>query len=322
MPVDRRGTTCVVTGATSGIGLELAGILAGGGARVIGVGRDERRCAEARAAVMASTGGREVLWHVADLSSVGEVRALAAKIRAQADAVDVLVNNAGTFTFARRESVDGNEMQLAVNWLSGFVLTGLLMPLLRAAGAARVVTVSSGSHFSGRMHWEDIQLRTRYSGLTAYDQSKLATVLFTYELARRLGPGSPIGAYAVDPGLVKTEIGKKGNGRLVGLVWKIRTRRGISPREAATGVAYCATERSATGSGRYWKEGVALPSSRRSYSTVDARKLWELGETLGGIRYPAETAEGGDLLGPAEPRTALAEVAAALPGVTRVDGVR
>jgi NAD(P)-dependent dehydrogenase (short-subunit alcohol dehydrogenase family) len=288
---DLHGRTCVVTGATSGIGFALAGILADAGARVICVGRDESRCAEARAVIVANTGNREVSWQSADLSSVSQVRALAERIRAETDVVDVLVNNAGTFTLTRRESIEGNELQLAVNWLSGFVLTGLLMPLLRAAGGARVVTVSSGSHFSGRMHWDDIQLRRRYRGLVAYDQSKLATVLFTYELARRLGRGSPIGAYAVDPGLVRTDIGKKGNGLLVGMVWKIRTQRGISAREAAVAVAYCAAEESAAGkSGLYWKEGVARPSSRRSYDIGDAARLWELGETLGGLRFRAETA--------------------------------
>jgi NAD(P)-dependent dehydrogenase (short-subunit alcohol dehydrogenase family) len=207
---------------------------------------------------------------------------------------------------SRRESVDGNEMKLAVNWLSGFVLTGLLMPLLRAAGAARVVTVSSGSHFSGRMRWDDIQLRKRYSGLSAYDQSKLATVLFTYELARRLGPGSPISAYAVNPGLVKTDIGRKDNGPLVGIVWKIRTHRGIAPLRAAADVAYCAAEECVAGkSGLYWKEGVALPSSRRSYDEGDVRRPWKLGETLGGIRYLSETAEGEIYWAPQRPEPHL-----------------
>jgi NAD(P)-dependent dehydrogenase (short-subunit alcohol dehydrogenase family) len=306
MSIDMRGKTCVVTGATSGIGFALAGILAGAGARVICVGRDESRCAEACASIAANTANHEVSWQSADLSSVAQVRDLAAKIRAEADAVDVLVNNAGTFTLTRRESIDGNEMQLAVNWLSGFVLTGLLMPLLRAAGKARVVAVSSGSHFSGRMHWDDIHFRRGYRGLSAYDQSKLATVLFTYELARRLGAGSPVSVYAVDPGLVRTDIGKKGNGPLVGMVWKIRTHRGISPWEAAAAVAYCAAEESAAGkSGFYWKEGVALPSSRRSYDIGDAARLWELGETLGGLRFPAETACGETYWAPQSPEPHL-----------------
>jgi retinol dehydrogenase-12 len=291
MSVEMVGKTCVVTGATSGIGFEVARILAGAGARVVCVGRDDTRVAEACSAIMADTGNTAVCGRCADLSSLAEVRALAAGLRAAAGTIDVLVNNAGTFTPTRRESADGNEMQLAVNWLSGFVLTGLLMPSLCAARKARVVTVSSGSHFSGRIHWDDIQLRRRYRGLAAYDQSKLATVLFTYELARRLGPCSPVSAYAVDPGLVRTDIGKKGNGRLVGLVWKIRTRRGITPREAAAAVAFCAMDGSTDGkTGLYWKEGAALPSSRRSYDTGDAGRLWEIGESLGGLRFPVKAA--------------------------------
>jgi NAD(P)-dependent dehydrogenase (short-subunit alcohol dehydrogenase family) len=232
-----------------------------------------------------------VSWQIAELSSLAEVRELAARILAVADAVDVLVNNAGTFTLSRRQSVDGNEVQLAVNWLCAFVLTGLLMPRLLAAPEARVVTVSSGSHFSGRIHWEDIQLRRRYRGLTAYNQSKLAAVLFSHELARRLGHGSSVSSYVVDPGLVRTDIGRKGNGPLVGLVWKIRSRRGISPQEAAFAVAYCAAEGSAAGrTGLYWKEGVAVPSSRRSCDTGDAARLWGLGEALGGLHFPVEAA--------------------------------
>ena len=293
MPVDMSGKTCVVTGATSGIGLALAEVLAGAGARVICVGRNQRKCAQACAAVSAATGNHEIHGRTADLSSLAEVRALAAGIRAEGAAVDVLVNNAGTFTLSRRESADGNELQLAVNWLSGFVLTGLLLPSLLAAPESRVVTVSSGSHFSGRMHWEDLQLRRGYRGLTAYDQSKLATVLFTYELARRLGQGSSLSTYAVDPGLVRTEIGKKGNGPLVGLAWKIRARRGISARDAASAIACCAMNEEVAGkSGLYWKEGIALPSSRRSYVSGDAARLWELGEILGGLRYPGKAAAG------------------------------
>ena len=178
--------TSIVTGATSGIGRELVKLLAARGGRVIGVGRSAERCSQAQQDIRDATGNPRVAYLKADLSSQVEVRELAAAIAASEAHIDVLVNNAGVFTLSRRETVDGLETQLAVNWLAAFMLTGLLLPRLSAAPGSRVVNVSSGSHFSGTMHWSDLGLRRGYHGLKAYDQSKLAAVLFTYELARRL----------------------------------------------------------------------------------------------------------------------------------------
>jgi retinol dehydrogenase 12 len=290
---------CVVTGATSGIGLETARILAQGavsgategGPReaplVIGMGRDRERCERACAALRACAPGAQICFEAADFSSIAQVRAAAARISRAVDHVDVLVNSAGTFTFRRQTTADGLETQLAVNWLAGFLLTGFLMPRLAAAGRARVVTLSSGSHFAWTMHWNDLQLRRGYNGLRAYDQSKLATVLFTRELARRLGPSSTVSAYAVDPGLVKTGIGAKGAGRIVQAVWRVRTRKGIPPCEAAESVIWCALDEAAAGrSGLYWKERKAVPPSRRATNMLDALRLWELGEKIGGLQFP------------------------------------
>jgi NAD(P)-dependent dehydrogenase (short-subunit alcohol dehydrogenase family) len=278
------GKTCVVTGATSGIGREVALLLASQGARVIGIGRDWNRCTEACSAIAAESGNPDVSFEIADLSSLPEIRALANRLRARCARIDVLVNNAGTFTFRRMETADGLESQLAVNWLAGFLLTGLLLPCLRAAPHARTVTVSSGSHFAGRIHWNDIQLHRRYHGLKAYDQSKLATVLFMAELARR--HGADLSTYAVDPGLVRTEIGMKRTGPLVRMVWKLRTRGGITARQAAESVAWCAA---ASGiddqTGLYWKEREPVTPSPRAQSGEDARRLWSMAEELCGLRY-------------------------------------
>jgi len=288
--------TTVVTGATSGIGKEVACLLAEREMRVLGVGRSPERCRAAETEIRELTGNPGVDFLQADLSSLADVQRLAAEIRERAPSIDVLVNNAGTFTLDRRLTVDGLETQLAVNWLSAFLLTGLLMEPLQRSGAARIVNLSSGSHFSGSMHWEDLGLSQGYQGLKAYDQSKLAMVLFTAELARRYaGPSDP-SVYAVDPGLVRTEIGAKGNGRLVKLVWKIRTRKGISPRQAAQSVAWCATEPSVRGkTGRYWKERAEARSSEESRDPAAARRLWEIGESLTGLRSP-EPASPGRLL--------------------------
>ncbi len=292
MTSSERVHTAVVTGATSGIGREAASLLAQRGMRVIGIGRSKERCRAAQAAVRTEAGHDEVDYFPADLSSLAEVRTVAERIARREPCVDVLVNNAGTFTFDRRLTVDGVEMQLAVNWLSAFLLTGVLLEPLRRAAAARVVNLSSGSHFAGTMHWDDLGLSRRYMGLTAYDQSKLAMVLFTGEMARRLsGPGDPAG-YAVDPGLVHTEIGAKGNNGLVRLVWRIRTRNGITPLEAARSVAWCATSPAAAGrGGRYWKECKEVEASAEARDPAAARRLWEIGEGLSGLRWPAGRGE-------------------------------
>ena len=285
MTYDMDGKTCVVTGATSGIGRETAALLAARGARLIGVGRSPERCDQAASEITAATGNQEVRFLEADLSRQADIRGLVVRIARITQRVDVLVNNAGTFAFAWKPTVDGIETQLAVNWLSGFMLTGLLLPLLPPG--ARVITLSSGSHFSGKMHWKDPGLRRWYFGLAAYDQSKLAVLLFTYELGRRLGKSRRILCHAVDPGLVKTEIGLKGNNALVRLAWRIRTRNGISPAEAARSVAFLATDPSVDGRAPgYWKECRMLDSSRASHDEGDARRLWALGEKLCGVSYP------------------------------------
>ncbi len=281
------GTTCVVTGATSGIGLETALILARHGARVIGVGRDPRRSEDAARRMRQAAPGAEVRFEVADLSSQAEVRALAARLRETELRLDTLVNNAGVFTFRRVESIDGIELQLAVNHLAAFLLTRELLPLLQAAPRARVVFVSSGSHVPGRIRWSDPGRRFLYSGLAAYEQSKLAVLMTSVELARRLGPRSTIDTFAVDPGLVRTEIGAKGAGALVRWIWGLRAGRGIDAREAAASVAWLAMEPSIEGTtGRYWKERRVVPSSRRSIDPVACRRLWALSERLCEARAP------------------------------------
>ena len=282
--------TCVVTGATSGIGFEAARILASRGRAVIGVGRDPERCATAARCLREATGNHTVRFEIADLSSLAEVHGLAERIRAQAPRIDVLVNNAGGFAFQRRETVDGIEKQFALNYLSGFLLTRLLLPAMAGWGAsahanprARVIMISSGSHYTGRMHWGDIGLRRFYNGLAAYDQSKLACILFTQELARRLGPGSPISTFAADPGLVNTQIGMKGTNTIVRLVWRLRAHRGISPAESAATIAYLALDpliRERTG--LYWKGCRAVAPSQRAQDAQDAARLWELSERLCG----------------------------------------
>jgi len=143
--------------------------------------------------------------------------------------------------------------------------------------------VSSGSHYTGRMHWKDVGMRRFYNGLAAYDQSKLACVLFARELARRLGPGSAVSVAAVDPGLVSTDIGLKGTNALVRLVWRLRAHRGVSAAESAATVAWLALDPSVgPRSGLYWKECRVETPSRRAQDDRDAARLWDLGGRMCG----------------------------------------
>ncbi len=280
----------VVTGATSGIGLATAEQLARQGAFVIGVGRSSERCAETESRLRGACPQAGARCFFADLALQSQVHALAAAVREELSArkiesLDGLVNNAGTFTFYQTLTAEGFEMQWAVNHLAPFLLTHELLPLLQAAPEARVVTVSSGSHYHTRMHWNDLQLRRGYNGLLAYKQTKLCNVLFTAELCRRLGRESRVRAFAADPGLVFTEMGFKGNPGLVRWIWDRRRQGGISPEESARGVVFLATESSiAEAPEIYWKHSQPKAPNPHALDPKAARRLWEISARMCGIK--------------------------------------
>ncbi len=315
MDTNISGKTVVVTGATSGIGLAAAEALVRQGAFVIGVGRSAERCREAERRLNflgGETGaGGSALYLVADLALQSQVRALAAEIRdvlasAHPQAVaarpqvfggekiglDGLINNAGAFTYWLTLTPEGFEMQWAVNYLAPFLLTHELLPLLQAAPSARVVTVSSDSHYGIRLNWEDIQLRRHYDGLRAYGQTKLASILFSLELNRILGEDSTVHAFAADPGLVKTDIGLKGNPALVRWVWARRRSGGVSPEESAKGIVYLVSEPSIQNSSEiYWKDGAPKKASKFGLDAEAARRLWEISEQMCGMKVEEAVAE-------------------------------
>ncbi len=226
---------------------------------------------------------------MADLSLQTQVRRLALEIRAKLQAhhsssLDALINDAGTFTYHMSLTPEGFEMQWAVNHLAPFVLTHLLMPLLLHASTGRVVTVSSGAHYNTRLKWTDLQLRRGYNCLLAYKQTKLANVLFTAELNRRLGGRSTLRAFAADPGLVSTEMGSKGNPALVRWIWDWRRHSGVTPGQSAGGVLYLATQPSIQNSPQiYWKDSHPKTPDPYAMDEEAATRLWDLSEQMCGI---------------------------------------
>ena len=264
--------------------------MAQAGASVIGVGRAPERCAQAegRLRALLPDGGRAVVL-LADLSVQANVRRLARDIRQtltdwELSVLDGLINNAATVPFWQTLTPEGFDMQWAVNHLAPFLLTHDLLPLLKAAPSARVITVSSGSHYNARLNWDDIQLLRRYAPLRAYGQTKLANVLFSAELNRRLGADSTVHAFAADPGLVNTEIGLKSNSFIARWLWDWRRRGGISPEETAKGIVYLATEPSIQNSPEvYWKHGRPKTPSAYALNPQAAKQLWELSAQMCGL---------------------------------------
>jgi NAD(P)-dependent dehydrogenase (short-subunit alcohol dehydrogenase family) len=281
----------LITGATSGIGLAASKGLVGEGHLVIGVGRSEEKVDAAQQSILTKHPDADIHYLLADLSSQTQIHKLAKEVRAylntrNLDHIDVLVNNAGAVSSWFTLTEDGYELQFAVNHLAPFLLTHELLPLLEKSEQARILTTSSASHRNTRIHWKDVMLRKHYSTLGAYKQSKLANVLFTYELNRRLGPDSPVTAFAIDPGLVNTNIGTKGTNGFVNWFWKKRSSKGTCPEIAAETIVYLGCRREIPYSNAYyWKECHPISPSRYAQKEEPAARLWELSEKLSGIRF-------------------------------------
>jgi len=277
-----QGKTCLVTGATSGLGAATALELARLGATVVVAGRDAAKCRAQVDAIRRETGARaeEV---VADLAVLDQVRRMAAEVASRFPRLDVLVNNAGTYLFERALTQDGLERTFAVNYLSHFLLTNLLLDRLAASPASRVVCVSSNAHGGGRIDFDNLQGERRYERLDAYARSKLALLMFTYELSRRR-KGSPPTANALHPGVVATDLGAE-NGPVRGwLRVRVRNLLGrsmITPEEGARAIVRLASSPELEGvTGRYFDQGREVRSSPPSYDEAVARRLWEVSEAL------------------------------------------
>jgi retinol dehydrogenase-12 len=273
--------TILITGSTHGIGETAAKVLAAQGHQVILHGRSEQRCKEVAQAIESQAGNGPVPYFVTDLSNLQHVRELASLIKANFDRLDVLVNNAGTFCMTRQANPDGFEMTWTVNHLSAFLLTLDLLELLKASTPARIVNVSSNSHYGARLDCDPLTgwAKGPYRSWDAYGRSKLANVLFTYELHRRLDEQG-VTANALHPGLVRTNIWTH-YGLLSRLIIPVINRRAISPEEGAKTIVYLAASPEVEGmSGRFFTRCQAMDSSRESYRVSTARRLWEAGEKL------------------------------------------
>jgi retinol dehydrogenase 12 len=275
------GKTVLITGFTQGIGKETALGLAKKGASLVLVARDAAR-AEAAANEVRAAGGGAVEVMLADLSSQASVRKLAADFLARHDRLDVLLNNAGGINTSRKVTGDGLEMTFAVNHLAYFLLTNLLLDVLRASGDARIVNVASEAHKQGRIHFDDLQLEKGYGGFKAYGQSKLANILFTRELARRLA-GTKVTANSLHPGVVRTGFGR-GDGGLLAWGVKIAGAFFLSPEQGAATSIYLASSPEVAGvTGKYFAKSREKSPSRRAQDDDTAHKLWDASTKLTGL---------------------------------------
>lgn len=300
------GRTVIVTGATSGIGLEAAGVLAGAGAAVTVAARNPDKGAQSVAAIRKAHPAADVAFERVDLGSLASVKAFAERMRERLPRLDVLINNAGLMMLPTRQTTaDGFERQFGTNHLGHFVLTAELWPLLLAAGPARVVTVSSNAHRGGRIAFDDLDLTRGYRPMRAYGQSKLANLMFALELQHRIdAAGLPVRSIAVHPGLTATgllatgQAGGDSMARPTGLVARlgevfIRVL-GMQPAEGALSLLYGATAPEAAGGGYYGPQGLggwrgAPGPAKPSAAALDRAaqdRLWRISEELTGTLFP------------------------------------
>jgi NAD(P)-dependent dehydrogenase (short-subunit alcohol dehydrogenase family) len=277
-----KGKVCLVTGANTGVGRAAARGLAETGATVLLICRSREKGEEARDSIRKETGNPAVHLLLGDLSSQEQVRRLAHACLSNHPRIHVLVNNAGVYLWERALTADGLEMTLAVNHLAPFLLTHLLLDGLKAAAPSRIINVSSIVHRVGRIHFDDLGGGKRYTGSRAYDQSKLANVLFTQELSRRL-QGTGVTANSMEPGGVRTDFFRdfRGFRRLLVTVGAPFLR---SPEKGAQTILHLATSPEAVGiTGGHFASCRKIRPARRGRDREVARRLWDVSRDLVGI---------------------------------------
>jgi NAD(P)-dependent dehydrogenase (short-subunit alcohol dehydrogenase family) len=285
-----QGKTILITGATSGIGRATASALAKTGATIYCAGRDPERSEATVSTIQADSGNQQVYGLLADLASFEQIRNLADEVHQRTKRLDVLVNNAGAWFMRRQLSQDGIELTFALNHLAYFLLTNLLLDILKSTAAeaseARIVNVSSAAHQGAKIHFDDLQFQHGYGGMRAYSQSKLANLLFTYELARRL-EGTGVTANALHPGFVASRFATN-NGPLAKIAMRLARFIAISPEQGAQTSIYLASSPEVKGvSGKYFVKSHPQDSDPASYDVEAARRLWEISAQMVGLKETA-----------------------------------
>mgnify|MGYP001305563356 CR=1 FL=1 len=276
-----KGKVVLITGATNGIGLEAARAIAKKGARVVIVGRNPQKTREV-AAQLTQESGAEVSAILGDLSLMRDVRKVADEFRQKFDRLDVLLNNAGAVFNTYQRTEEGNEMTFALNHLNYFLLTHLLLDMLKASAPARIINVSSNAHRVGPLDVDNLQSEKGFSAFGAYGRSKLENIMFTYELARRL-EGTDVTVNALHPGFVRTGFGHNMSG-IFSNIARLAQIFAITLEQGAETSIYLATSPEVEGvSGRYFVKSKAVRSSNASYDETAWRRLWEASEKLTGI---------------------------------------
>ncbi len=281
------GKTLLITGATNGIGKAVSIELAKMGGTLVLVGRDPEKTRRTVEEIKSESGNSAIEGLIADLSSMADVRRLAETYKRKYSRLDVLVNDAGGIFATRQVTVDGYERTFATNHLAYFLLTNLLLEMLKASAPSRVINVSSAAHRGAELDFDDLQLEKNYSfgGMKAYSQSKLENLLFTYDLARGLA-GTGVTVNAVHPGTVATGFGENNNGPMkVGM--QFLHRFSLTPEQGADTVVYLASSPEVEGiNGKYWVNRRQEVSSPASYDEEAQKRLWAVSEQLTGIAEP------------------------------------
>ena len=280
------GKVVLITGGTSGIGKAAATALAGMGATVVITGRNEERGKRALQEIREESGNDGVELILADLTVQDEVRRLAEELRERHNQLEVLVNNAGLVLSERTETLDGIETQLAINHLAPFLLTNLLLDLLKESAPSRIVTVSSDAHRWAKIDLDDLQSRKRYRGMQVYGKTKLANIMFTYELAERL-EGTGVTANCMHPGGVNTNFGNNQGGPM-NLLFRLFKPFMRSPEQGADTLIYLASSPEVEGmTGKYLVDRKVKAASDAAYDETTRKRLWEASEELTGLKVTA-----------------------------------
>lgn len=275
-----QGKTCLVTGASAGIGKAAAMGLAALGAQVVLSGRNQEKTAQAAEEVKAKTGNPGVDYLLADFSDLQQVRELAAAFKERYNRLDVLINNAGVYFLRRKDTPYGIEKTFLINHLAPFLLTNLLLDLLLRSSPARILNVTSMAHKYGKPDFDDLHYKSASLGMNFYGRSKLANILFTYELARRLN-GSGVTANAIHPGFVDTNLWRRHLPVFGKLLQYLTSRLALTPEQGAEALIYLAAAPEVEGlTGKYFYKRQAVRSSQASYDEAAARHLWKVSERI------------------------------------------